>query len=487
MTKIMLRDNLITVFALCAYAIYLGFGFVNHEAWRDEWQAINIARSFTSLPDLYGRLRYEGHPALWFLAIRSVWEVYPALISVQILNGLFAVSAGALVAFFSPWPLWLRLLAAFTGPAAWEYSIKARGYGLGWLLVVILALLLRRPESRAKPWLVVFLAILCLNTTVFSGIIAFALVAGWLWNAVCGKRLREYLAPMSLLTAASLVTLLLARPPVGAALGLAPEKVVNDGVVALGTMFAVALLPCHGLPWDYLSYVVAAAAIMVVFCFRDLCSGSPARVALACGWVACVLFVVYKSGVQPWYLWHVFLLPFAVSIAFEHRKALPGSALVVLALLAVPGLNAGIREYLHDRATAYSAAKSAAEGIRDAGLSDLPVVVYPDYFIASLSGYLDKPVYEGACRGPESYVLWLYKRAGESESLKCAVDLAHRNPARKSLFSHPDILREDAISELSTRYGVSISAVGTYLADAGTDYRFGTEEHFNLYLLTVRP
>jgi hypothetical protein len=481
------REQLIIICSLCCYAAYLVFGAVSHEAWRDEWQAINIARSFTSLPDLYARLRYEGHPVLWFLSIRAVWEIHPALASVQLLNGFFAVSAAGLVAFFAPWPLWLRLLAAFTGPVAWEYSIKARGYGLGWLLVVMLALLLRRPESRAKPWLVVFLAALCLNTTVFTGIIAFSLVAGWLWDAVSRKRLRECLVPLSLLCAASLGTLLLARPPVGAALGLAPEKVVNDGLGALSTMFAVALFPCHGLSWDYLPYVTAAAMVVVFFCFRDLCAGSSARVALASGWAACMVFVIYKSGVQPWYLWHVFLLPFAVSLAFEQRVPVKRSALVILALLSILGLNAGIREYLHDRVTAYSAAKSAAEGIKQAGFEQLPVVVFPDYYVASLSGYLGRPIYEGACRGEETYIRWFYKRASEIESFKCAVELARRHPEQRSLFSHVDILREDSMKELSAEYRVNLSLVGSFVAAGDTDYRYGTEEHFNIYLLTVQP
>ena len=480
-------EQLIIICALCCYAVYLVFGVLQHEAWRDEWQAINIARSFTSLPDLYARLRYEGHPALWFLAIRAVWEIYPALLSVQVLNCFFAVSAAGLVAFFAPWPLWLRLLAAFTGPAAWEYSIKARSYGLGWLLIVVLALVLRRPESRFKPWLVVLLAALCLNTSVFSGIVAFSLVAGWLCDALVQKRFSQHIFPAAMLVVGTVCTALLARPPAGAALGLAPDKIVSDGLGALCTLFAVTLLPCHGLSWDYLAYITVVAAVTVFFCFRDLCTGLPARVVLASGWIACMLFVVYKSGVQPWYLWHIFLLPFVVSIAFERRLQLSRAVLVLLALLAVLGLNAGIREYLHDRTTVYSAAKSAAEGIKTSGLSGLPLVVFPDYYIASLSGYLGRPLYAGTCRGEETYILWLYKRPSEIESFTCAVGLARRHPERRSLFTHLDKLRDESLKDLSAEYGVTISLIGSYLAAPDTDYRFGTDENFNIYLLTVQP
>src|ERR1700737_4773169 len=64
-------DPGLVVAFLAALAI-AGFALARHAMWFDELQAWNIARASGSLPDLFHHLRYEGHPAAWYLGLYGV-------------------------------------------------------------------------------------------------------------------------------------------------------------------------------------------------------------------------------------------------------------------------------------------------------------------------------------------------------------------------------------------------------------------------------
>ena len=49
------------------YAILLAVVLWKHEPWADEAQAWLIARDCSGVELLFQRLRYEGHPGLWYL------------------------------------------------------------------------------------------------------------------------------------------------------------------------------------------------------------------------------------------------------------------------------------------------------------------------------------------------------------------------------------------------------------------------------------
>ena len=55
---------------LCFCAV-LAFFLSRHTFWRDEVQAWQIAIHSESIPSLFHTLRYEGHPALWYLLLRA--------------------------------------------------------------------------------------------------------------------------------------------------------------------------------------------------------------------------------------------------------------------------------------------------------------------------------------------------------------------------------------------------------------------------------
>lgn len=62
-----LNARVLTLLAL--YALAIGFALYWHATWRDEMQAWLIVRDSADLPALFHNLRYEGHPALWYLLL----------------------------------------------------------------------------------------------------------------------------------------------------------------------------------------------------------------------------------------------------------------------------------------------------------------------------------------------------------------------------------------------------------------------------------
>ena len=68
------KYDLLSLIYICVAVLSVMISFFlipYHEIWRDEGQAWLIARD-TPLKDLFGVLKHEGHPALWFLLLNML-------------------------------------------------------------------------------------------------------------------------------------------------------------------------------------------------------------------------------------------------------------------------------------------------------------------------------------------------------------------------------------------------------------------------------
>ncbi len=149
--------------------------------WFDELQAWNIARASHSLGDLLSHLRYEGHPALWYLPLYGITRFTGDPRAMQVLAWVLVVGVDALILFRSPFPVIARVALVAGYFFAFEYSVMARSYGLGVLLLVVALVGLGR--SRPK-WAMTTVALALLAWTSLAGTVlvsAFALVLAWRW------------------------------------------------------------------------------------------------------------------------------------------------------------------------------------------------------------------------------------------------------------------------------------------------------------------
>ena len=182
------REQLALWIVFLGYAAVVLLGATHHELWRDEVRALSLAKE-GSLTDLFQQLRFEGHPAVWYLLLRAG---YAATHSRLVLPGLSLIVAALAVYVLlrhSPFSWPQKILLAFGVFPLFEYSVVARNYGLGMLVLVVLATLY--PRRLVIPlWWGALLALLA-NTSAHGAVIAAAIMVGTGWDFFAHMRRRR--------------------------------------------------------------------------------------------------------------------------------------------------------------------------------------------------------------------------------------------------------------------------------------------------------
>lgn len=172
--------------AFIGFIVLTTFLAVNHVMWRDEVGALTVATHARSWADLMQQLHTEAHPILWYAILRVG---YALTHSSLVLPGAALVVA-ALTAFlilrYAPFPIWARLLIVFGAFLGHEYSVIARNYGIGVLLMVCACILFRRREDR--PLLVGLTLVLMANTSLHAALSALVILLVWALDSLGNRR-----------------------------------------------------------------------------------------------------------------------------------------------------------------------------------------------------------------------------------------------------------------------------------------------------------
>ena len=176
-----------TAFALLLTIVFLaaaGLVAWHHEIWRDEAAAWLVAKASRSLDDLALRIRFTGHPALWYWCLFLLTRFTHAPQAMQVVHLLIAAAAVFLFARSAPFPRTVRVLFAFSYFPFYEYGVICRNYALGMLLLfAFCAVFPRRDRSLLGPAAVlVLLAQTHLLMFILAFILAFLLAAERWWK-----------------------------------------------------------------------------------------------------------------------------------------------------------------------------------------------------------------------------------------------------------------------------------------------------------------
>ena len=163
------------VVAFIVATVGTALGLRGHAMWFDELQAWNIARSAHSLGDLYGHLRYEGHPIVWYLPLFALTRVTGNPHTMQVLQWAIATATFALLLFRSPFSVPIRIMVVAGYFFAFEYGVITRSYGLSAFLAVLAAILLARP--RPAWWPAAAVLVVMAWTSLPGAVLAVAYVA----------------------------------------------------------------------------------------------------------------------------------------------------------------------------------------------------------------------------------------------------------------------------------------------------------------------
>jgi hypothetical protein len=168
---------------LCLYFVQLA----HHVLWRDEFNAWAIVCVSQTLPELLHRVRYEAHPALWYLLLYGPSRITHAPWMLKLVQGVIGTAIYLLLALTTPFRR-LELVLIFLGYyISFEYTVMCRMYGLEVVFALVYVYLrMRHPErlTRNMIWLG-----LMANVDATGGILSLGLLLEYLWD-----RYRHYRA-----------------------------------------------------------------------------------------------------------------------------------------------------------------------------------------------------------------------------------------------------------------------------------------------------
>lgn len=487
------RRGLLVVVLLVAAALS-AVTIHQHAMWFDELQAWNIARASTSLGDLLSHLRYEGHPPLWYLPLYGLTRFTGDPRAMQVLAWVLVVVVDGLILFRSRFPVPARVALVAGYFFAFEYSVMARSYGLGVLLLVVALASLGRERPR---WAVTTAALVLLAWTSLAGAAlagSIALVVGWRWWLARrgGGAPRGAITCALVVPSAAGLAVLTCIPPAdfhSFSLGIPNSASAYVDPTRLagalgGTWRGLVPVPVGVGRWNtnvvdqlagdvWLQAIVSIALVVLVA--RVL---RPYRAACALWIVGTAVYVVFSVVVvlpdRAHYAGEFFLLFVACAwlaysppggggpaVPASWSAGLPAVLVVVLAAQIVATVailpDATARPFAPDRTLAEVA---TAEGLQRA------VVSGQDYHGTTMAGYLDRPVFSIARGEAIRYFVNDEREARGNvgltpDRLLCeATAVARRRDRPVALVVDTPLPTPEGVRQLATVQGVRLYRVG---------------------------
>ncbi len=170
---------------LVAYFVMVCVAVWFYQPWEDEGRAWMIARSFNLYPLVFRILRYEGHPALWYLLLWGPAHLHLPFTCINWISVAFGSAGIYILLRFAPFPFYLRALLPFSFFLAYQYSVVARSYVLFPLLGFLVAHLYR--QAPGKPVRMASVLALLANVSIHGTLVALGFAALY-----AGKLIREW-------------------------------------------------------------------------------------------------------------------------------------------------------------------------------------------------------------------------------------------------------------------------------------------------------
>lgn len=411
--------------ALTLVFLLLGFiGIVHHEMWRDELQAWMIARDNTSLASLASTVKYEGHPMTWYLCLYAITRFTHNPFAMQVLHILIASFSIWVFARFAPFTKLQKVLFAFGFYPFYEYAIKSRGYALGILLVFIFCALYK---DRSKRYILLSCVLFLLCQTSFLGvIIAASLQAMLIFEVISDGDFRKkadgwaFGVMLLISLAGAAVALWQIVPPADSTFdvgwylhfdSLRAERFI--------TVISRAYL-CSPYYWFFevapgvyqdemlLRYLFLSAALFLFLFFLFL--RKPKVLFLYIFSLAAFLSFFYlKYGGFSWHHGHIYILLivcFWLAAFYPDTPVYKRYAAVFLTMILAIHFYQGARTYIKDYSYPFSAAKEAAQYIKNNINEDVMLVGEMDTAVSPIAGYLDRPIYYLRQGRFATYVKW---------------------------------------------------------------------------------
>lgn len=377
---------------LLAYAWHVWVTTWAHEPWRDEAQAWLYARD-ASLAELFDDLRFEAHPALWYLLLRPFAQAGFPFDAMRILHFIVVVSVMALFLLRAPIPVWLKALSAFSYYFFWQYAMEMRVYAIGFLLMFAVPLLY--PRRFDREWLYAVVVFLLSNTNVHMLLVGMALAGAYGLELLIARDLSPRRWSAAGLMALGAVFCLIQVGLLGG--GTTHQYVYNFDEVhkyAVGAFFAMLG------PYDLL---IPAAWLMLALCLLPLTTRPISLLVVLGILIANFVIALYKGsglrhyGVVPLTLFWGYWLAQSEPERFPFAKWIPSFpsyadrlriARVTLGISMAICMPVAWRMHELDRRLDYSGTAKMAKFLKENNLLDQTIAVHRYWHLSSLPLYL---------------------------------------------------------------------------------------------------
>lgn len=360
-----------------------------HEPWRDEAQALLLVADSESWWDMVLRVRWEGHPLLWFALIKVVG---PALI--PYVHGVIAASTNALILFKSPWPKWFRWSLPFTYWFLFEFAVVYRNYALG-----VLLLFLAVHFWKSKPnWSFAFLLI-ATQSNIFAAISAIGL--GLLfWSETRKDRSWKW---RSLLTISiGLLSVWAIIPPESNGfLANAP----SDWLRTLNVLSQSLYAPNHFAAYQWPLWVQLSLTFAFFLTAQRRFSKARRIAFLATSLSIIVLATVLVAGF-PRHFIHIWIVLLLLSYlqpnVFKSKSFIALQSILVIGHLLLSALFIGV----NFTPIPFSNAENVANYLEEQKISSERVAVYPDNYGTAISLASGKAYYLPLSDTVMTHIIW---------------------------------------------------------------------------------
>jgi hypothetical protein len=419
-------------------------GILNHAMWRDELNVWLIARDSNSLIELFGNIKYEGHPGLWYLCLTLLNQFTHNPVSMQILHLLIANASVYIFVRFSPFTNLQKVLFSFGYLPFYEYLVISRNYAIGILLIFTFCALF---NTRNKSYLLLSVILFLLaNTNAYCLFIAVALGLTLIFEYSLGEKINESLTASRKNIIYSLIIFFLGIisslaqliPPADSRLqgGLAKwmlqfeMKHLAAALSRIWNSYMVIVVPGDSRFLDVVIFSIFSL-FLLAFTSTILIKKPIAFLLYILGTLEILLFIYVKFLGSARHYGHLYIL---LIVSFWIASYYPNSHLflpknrsncqffrqvsarwfklvkkyqsVFLMVILCSQMIGGIVAFSRDLIVPYSASREASRFIKVQHLDEMFIVASRDATVSPLCGYLNRKFYYPERNGIGSFVLF---------------------------------------------------------------------------------
>ena len=161
--KKVFSKELIGIIIFVIYAIIFLYVSCHHELWRDEAQSWEIAKNL-NIFEIFGQLKYEGHPFLWYYFLRIFAILKMKYIYIGFISAILNLITTFIFLKKSRFNNFVNAIVIFSSGFFLFAGIVCRSYSLAYLLMILLMFMYK--DRYDKPVYYGVLIFLIMNTHI---------------------------------------------------------------------------------------------------------------------------------------------------------------------------------------------------------------------------------------------------------------------------------------------------------------------------------